>query len=477
MRSTLVQWERGVPVQCRTPWTCEAIDLSVARRPHPTAWLKDAVALIHKDVAYQVTAGFSTVVFWDDIKTHLHPNFKISPVAVIPQTGRPVQIILDLPFPVQRPPTNKWLWGKPQQSEVVQESINNSTVRLDPDAAVKAIKQVLPRLFQFMADTPEDEIIGFSKIDLSDGFWRMTVEEGQQWNFCYVMPDPPGAPIRIAVPSALQMGWAESPPYFCSATETGRDIIEYLVESKWDLPPHPLEEYVLPAKTAWLTPTQRDKQYIIIAVYVNDYILGAIKSKDRTLIKRVARAALHTIHSLFPPPEITGHVGGKDSVSKKKCDKGDAHLERTKEIMGFLIDREKWMASLPPAKALAIDVEMDKLLPKKHVSLKQMQVIMGKIIHVTQILPTAKAFLTPVYWAMAGDPHQVGPSTKSEVRAALLDLRTMVRDLSRSRTHMAELVSQTAAIGGMCGASSTGVGGIWLLPGQRPMVWRIRWPD
>jgi hypothetical protein len=179
MIHTLSQWERGVPVQCGNPWTREAIKLAVTRGPHPTARLEDAIALVHEDVAYQVTAGFSTVVLWDDIKDHLHPNFKISPVAVVPQTGRRGRIILDLSFPLRRPQSTKRRRGRPQSADIVQESVNDSTVKLAPEAAVKAIGQVLPRLFQFMAETPADEMIGFSKIDLSDGFWRMIVEDGQ----------------------------------------------------------------------------------------------------------------------------------------------------------------------------------------------------------------------------------------------------------------------------------------------------------
>jgi hypothetical protein len=33
------------------------------------------------------------------------------------------------------------------------------------------------------------------------------------------------------------MGWAESPAYFCAATETGRDIIQGLVANETHLPP------------------------------------------------------------------------------------------------------------------------------------------------------------------------------------------------------------------------------------------------
>jgi hypothetical protein len=213
---------------------------------------------------------------------------------------------------------------------------------------------VLPKLFQFMADTPADEVICFSKIDLSDGFWRMIVDEDQKWNLCYVMPDPPGAPIRIVVPSALQMGWAKSPPYFCAATQAGRDVAQHLVDGAFQLPPHPLESYVLPDEGETLTPSQRDEIFRFVAVYVDDYILAAVESKDRTLVRRMARAALFAIHSVFPPPEVTGHEGGKDPISMKKLEKGDAKMARVKEILGFIVEGVGRTVGLPPTKADAI---------------------------------------------------------------------------------------------------------------------------
>ena len=33
-------------------------------------------------------------------------------------------------------------------------------------------------------------------------------------NFFYVVPQKPGMPIKLVVPTLLQMGWIESPPYF-----------------------------------------------------------------------------------------------------------------------------------------------------------------------------------------------------------------------------------------------------------------------
>jgi hypothetical protein len=150
-----------------------------------------------------------------------------------------------------------------------------------------------------------------SKIDLSDGFWRMLVKEEARWNFAYVMPDPAGSPIRLVVPSALQMGWAESPAYFCAATETGRDIIQSTIDSGIDLPPNEYEKYMRPAAPAHrsLQPPNVAIPKYGVFVYVDDYISAAVENKDVTLLEKISHAALHGIHSIFPPPAVTGQPG------------------------------------------------------------------------------------------------------------------------------------------------------------------------
>ena len=50
--------------------------------------------------------------------------------------------------------------------------------------------------------------------------------------------------IEIVIPHALQMGWSESPPFFCAATETARDIIETYYNTFPNIPHHPLESFL-----------------------------------------------------------------------------------------------------------------------------------------------------------------------------------------------------------------------------------------
>ncbi len=47
----------------------------------------------------------------------------------------------------------------------------------------------------------------------------------------YVLLQEEGKPVQIVVPTLLQMSWVESPPYFCAATETARDVATDYIET------------------------------------------------------------------------------------------------------------------------------------------------------------------------------------------------------------------------------------------------------
>jgi hypothetical protein len=253
----------------------------------------DNIKLVHEDIQYQEDAGFSQIMLWSDVQKLRPSNLKISPLAVVPQKDRRGRLILDLSFPVY--PERTRANSRPQP---LQQGVNNTTTRLAPDAPVREIGNVFRRVLSLLNGSEANEVVMLSKIDLSDGFWRMLVQKTSIWNFAHVMPDPPGHPTRIVIPSALQMGWAESPSYFCAATETGRDVIQGLVSTKIQLPPHCLEHYMHPAKSA--KRSKSDSPAHGIYVYVDDFIGAAVENKSGTLLGRITRAALHGIHFVFP---------------------------------------------------------------------------------------------------------------------------------------------------------------------------------
>jgi hypothetical protein len=231
---TLHKWKPWIQVDCSPDWKWDACETAVERGPHYSATTPEAIKLFAEDISYQVKAGFCKVVTWEELKLTRPLKLKNSPVAVAPQADRRGRIILDLSFPVY------------QESDgvvsITQASVNETTTINAPRTAVKEIGKVLHRLLYFMKVTAAGLWIYFSKLDISDGFWRLVVRLEDSYNFAYVLPQPPCQPTKIVVPSALQMGWVESPSYFCAVTECARDLTQHLIDNKTILPHHPIED-------------------------------------------------------------------------------------------------------------------------------------------------------------------------------------------------------------------------------------------
>ena len=102
----------------------------------------------------------------------------------------------------------------------------------------------------------------------------MVVAAGSEWNFAYVLPQEEGLPVKLVVPNALQMGWKESPGFFCSASETARDVAEELAGfngQQYDLPMHKFEHLI--KKPTQVTPPDPDvTPWAAIEVFVDDFI-------------------------------------------------------------------------------------------------------------------------------------------------------------------------------------------------------------
>jgi hypothetical protein len=213
-------------------------------------------------------------------------------------------------------------------------------------------------------------------------------------------------------------------------------------------------------------------------VFVDDYCLAAVENHERTLLRRVSRAALHTIHSIFPPPEATGHTNGKDSISRKKVERGDVRFAPSKEMLGFELDGKTRTVKLPQSKAETMVKEIKHLCKKKRVRLQRMQRIIGKLQHASLVMPCSKALFTPLYDAIKGNPQHVYLPVGGRVRLALRDAIALTLEAARRPTHVREIIAaQTGAIGN-CDASAFGAGGVWYAGAnlQQPIVWRVVFP-
>ena len=88
-------------------------------------------------------------------------------------------------------------------------SVNKNIENTAPVGAIDQIGNVLMRLIHALSEAPYEAKIFQAKWDTKYGFWRLDFREGEECNFCYVLPQKPRMLITLVVPTSLQMGWIE----------------------------------------------------------------------------------------------------------------------------------------------------------------------------------------------------------------------------------------------------------------------------
>jgi hypothetical protein len=178
-----------------------------------------------------------------------------------------------------------------------------------------------------------------AKWDIKDGFWRMDCEEGEEYNFTYVLPQEDGMPITLVIPTSLQMGWVESPPYFCAATETARDIAsDYCNTPVRSLPHHKFAKHVTGAKQFDELPitSKNGKLFYALEVYVNDFMSIVIPTSQKQF-EHVATAIMTGIHDVF----LADIVDSNDPISEMILLKGEGQYSFFKMLLGFDFDGKR----------------------------------------------------------------------------------------------------------------------------------------
>ena len=489
--------EDGVKARCGPPWPENVVRRAIEAGPHVSALTPGGIELIWEDIQYQVQAGFVRIVTEEELFQDAPPGeLKVSRVAIVPQLNRRDRIILNLSAEVAIQERGR----RPHRGRTDHHpSVNETTEDAEDQVAVQKLGQSVPALLRFTFEVDCEWELWWQKIDLLDGFWRMVVEGGAEFNFVFQMPPRPGDTGRhYVIPSSLQMGWKNSPAYFCTATDLTRKLIARvlgLTLSEGLSVPHPYDEYIVPKEVQSAespgTDVQRGADIVLeLQVFVDDFMNGLGSPRGNPALGAVmlwfGRASMHAIHSVFPPPEVLNHRGGKDSISKKKVEKGDATFEREKEMLGKWIRGYHGAArtvGLPAAKmekyVEAIRQALDS--PAHRVSLQAYQKILGKIQYASEVMPAMKGYLTPLNQELKGKAPGsfIGLGKSSQTREVLEEIIPLIRRAWTHPSHITEIVpADLPHFYGTTDASGAGFGGV-LLPCTRwlqPTVWRLPMP-
>lgn len=456
----------GCPVDCGRPWSKEELIQAVHKGPHPSAKTKRATLACRREALERIKDNCCRLVKWKDLLRNLPPNLKISPIAAIPHKSREYRMILDLSY-------------KLITKHLAVPSVNDASEKtIAPQHAMYELGNVIPRLVHQIAHMPNPEVpILFAKVDLKDGYWRMVVSAINAYHFAYVLPTiQPSDNPDIVIPDSLQMGWSESPPFFCAATETARDIAQQTFDSKKPQQPHPMEDIML--SHIQNLPTRNIHPHSLIEVYIDDF-LAMVQAISLAYITRLTRALLHAIESVFPGPDITNSSMGPAISTKKLLEEGA--WTDTKEILGWQFNGTTRTIQLPPKKADKLITTLQNLQQTRWITLNEIQKLHGRLQFTSIAVPCSKAFLGPI-------DRLIAKATAKEKTHIYIDKATkqlfnnwieIIHSLMSRPTHVKELIEHKPAFRGFVDAAKWGVGGVWF-GGTKPMeptVWFFPWPE
>jgi hypothetical protein len=143
--------------------------------------------------------------FWTILPYHMvqHlPNFRLSPMGVVPQQDRRPHPIVNYSF----------------------YNINRDTLSLSPSESMQFGSAFDRLLHKIHHANQEYGPVYLIKVDLADGFYRVRLAPSHIPSLGVAFPNLLHEPPVVALPLVLPVGWVSSPPFFCALTETAADL-------------------------------------------------------------------------------------------------------------------------------------------------------------------------------------------------------------------------------------------------------------
>ena len=328
------------------------------------------------------------------------------------------------------------------------------------------------------------------KADVSDGFYRIPLRPKDAPKLALVFPPIGTAEPLVAIPLVLPMGWTNSPPFFCAASETIADLANAALVDHRPARPHNLDGRAeggrpnqgiisgggraaaanMPAPQTLPRPLTRDpnlsrknpRLLAYVDVFVDDFLALAQGPIGR--LRNVRRHLFHAIDRVLRPLDEDDAPQRKEVNSLKKLDQGDGAWATQKEFLGWDIDTVGMTIRLPERRVTRLRELLDLFPPsKKRTSVKVWRRVLGELRSMALAIPGARGLFSQMQEALRHVP-QGRIALSPAVHQALADFRWMLDDLAARPTRLYELVPLSPTLDGYHDASGTMCGGV-LLPG------------
>jgi len=215
---------RGVPVKIHNKkWTSKKLDEAVERGPHKSAKLE--IEFLSQEFFDMINNGQWVVLPYSVAKKLDH--LQLSPPGVVPQRNR----------------RSRWI------GDYTYSGVGPDTLCLVPTDAMQYGKALDRYARHILLDDPKFGPVYMLKCDLADGYYRLELIIGDIPKLGLVFPTKPNEEPLIALPLVLPMGWKNSGPAFCAATETITDMANKDIRDNKPQPPHKLDTMAKPWTT------------------------------------------------------------------------------------------------------------------------------------------------------------------------------------------------------------------------------------
>ena len=325
----------GIPVRLRSaPWSSQQISRALVRGPHQ--FCRSYLKFLEGEFVDMIEKGQWVVLPYSAVKSL--PNLRLSPPGVVPQRERRLRWIVDLSC-----------YG-----------IKDDTLDIVPVKAMQFGHALDRYLREILLANPKLGPIYMLKLDISNGFYRIDVNIDDVPKLGVVFPTPPGVKPPVAFPLVLPMGWKNSPPAFCVATETAADLTNTALASPIVPLAYPLnhhaaaldDTHTISSPTASTPPASQRDPYLpfprqplsYVGVFMDDFIALAQGKSNR---QRVRLHLFHAVDSVFRPNDYYDILARREPISLSKLRKGDCSWSTIKTILGWVLNTVARTISLP----------------------------------------------------------------------------------------------------------------------------------
>ena len=474
-RLLLTYKKRGVPAKVTTsPWSPTRVHQALRRGAHRSC--RDHTEFLAREFVEMIQKNQWTILPFSVVQNF--QDLRLSPPGVVPQHDRRPRWIVDYSF-----------YG-----------INDETLPLVAEEAMQ-FGQALHRILRhiLLAD-PRHGPVYIIKLDISDGFYRIDVNPDDIPRLGVVFPTSASQEPLVAFPLVLPMGWKNSPPAFCAATETSADLANAALKRTTLRPKmHPLDELAAEGDKIGVRHVARQESFRItrdpslpsqatplaeVDVYVDDFIAVAQGSHPR--LREVRSTLLHAIDQVFRPNDNQDAVTRAEPVLLKKLRKGDGSWNTKHTVLGWEVDTVAQTIALPPHRQARLREILDSITPQqRRIGVTKWHQVLGELRSMSIALPGSRGLFSFLQEALRQCKGTRVSITK-QVHQALDDFRWIVGNLCDRPTRIAEIVPLLPSCLGHHDASGSGAGGVWfpaqgLVPRgfeqQQPLLWRFQWPE